>query len=280
MALTTVSRLADGGSNVPMGSFVEELHALGGISSRFQPIVEVQGSRSSRVAGLECLTRGPAASGFERAEALFDESRRRRQVLELDRACLATGLRAAGDLEPERRDLDLFFNVHASSLEEDRSLPASIELEAERSGIATSRLIVEIVEAEPMVDAAAFQVAIYQLRRSGVRIALDDVGQGHATNRMILAVRPDYIKLDRFLTRGAFYDVGRRALISSYHHLACELGLQTVAEGVESETQLHALREVGVGLWQGFLFAGPLTPEELLRSGILETQSETGGEQA
>ncbi len=272
--------MVDGGSNAPLGSFLAELHALGGISSRFQPIVELQCPRSSRVVGLECLSRGPAASGLEAADALFDESRRRGQVLELDRLCLATGLRVAGDLEPGRRDLDLFFNVHASSLEEDRSLPGLLELEAERSGIAPTRLVVEIVEAEPMADAAAFQVAIHQLRRSGVRIALDDVGQGHATNRMILAVRPDYIKLDRFLTRGAFYDVGRRALISSYHHMACELGVRTVAEGVESATQLQALWEIGVPLCQGFLFAEPRTPEELLRSGILEPSSETDGEQA
>jgi EAL domain-containing protein (putative c-di-GMP-specific phosphodiesterase class I) len=132
------------------------------------------------------------------------------------------------------------------------------------------RLILEIVEAEPMGDAAAFQVAIHRLRRRGVRIALDDVGQGHATNRMILAVRPDYIKLDRFLTRGAFYDVGRRALISSYHHMARELGILAVAEGVESRTQLQALIEIGVDHCQGFLLAEPLAPDELRASGFLD----------
>jgi EAL domain-containing protein (putative c-di-GMP-specific phosphodiesterase class I) len=223
-----------------------------------------------RPIGVECLTRGPAGSIFENARALFAESRRRSETVELDRLCLATGLLAAAELGLGRRELELFLNVHASTLEVDRDLPGLLEHHALNAGLAMERMILEIVEAEPMADAAAFQVAIHRLRRRGVRIALDDVGQGHATNRMILAVRPDYIKLDRFLTRGAFYDVGRRALISSYHHMARELGIRVVAEGVESRTQLQALIDIGVGHCQGFLLSEPLTPEELQASDVLD----------
>jgi EAL domain-containing protein (putative c-di-GMP-specific phosphodiesterase class I) len=256
-------------------SLIDEVEALGGISSRFQPILSLEADRPPRVVALECLTRGPADSDLEAARTLFTESRRRDETVEVDRLCLETGLRAAGDLGLGDRDLgdrdpDLFFNVHASTLEADRELAHRVAHEAEQAGIAMDRLVLEIVEAEPMVDAAAFQVAIHHLRRHGARIALDDVGQGHATNRMILAVRPDFIKLDRFLVRGVYYDVGRRALVSSYHHMARELGIRAVAEGVETPTQLLALREIGVGFCQGFLFFEPMTPGEIRRRRLLE----------
>lgn len=255
-------------AGTPASSLVDELRSLGGVEPQFQPILELEprGRRHRRVRGLECLTRGPRGSRFESAGALFDESRSRGESLEVDRYCLAKALRAVG---PVPEGVDLFLNVHAATLEVDPDLVTFLERRAAWAGLTPARLVVEVVEAQPMVNASAFQVALHRLRASGVRIALDDIGQGHSTNRMILAVRPDYIKLDRFLVRGVYFDVHRRALVASYAYMARELGIRTVAEGVESRTQLATLEELGVDLCQGFLFARPLPMGALRRAGLL-----------
>ena len=250
---------------------IDELRILGGVEPRFQPIFDlVPGSGPGgpyRLRGLELLCRGPAETRFELAEALFTEARWRGETVAVDRLCLAAGLRAAASLTPS---FDLFVNVHGSSLESDADLPAFVERQLARGKLSPRRLVMEVVEAEAMTDPAAFRLTIERLRRRGVRIALDDLGEGHSTNRMLLAVRPDVVKLDRFLVRGVGSDVGRRALISGYRQMARELGSQIVAEGVETRRQLAILQEIGLDLCQGFLFARPLSVQELWESRLLE----------
>jgi len=251
--------------------FVEEIRSLGGIEPHAQPIVRLAGSPGgrgrSRLRGLECLSRGPVGTPYRSADSLFGEARRRGQVSALDRFCLVSALDAAGPL-PD--GVDLFLNLHVSTLEADPDLVELIGERASASGIGLDRVVIEVMETEPILRAAVFQVAVHRLRRRGVRIALDDIGQGHATNRMILAVRPDFIKLDRFLVRGCHADVHRRALVAGYQELARALGVEAVAEGVESQSQLAALRQLGVPLCQGFLFAQPLPMAELFDGGLLD----------
>lgn len=251
--------------------FVEEIRSLGGIEPHAQPIVKLSGSPGSSerccLRGLECLSRGPVGTHYRSADSLFGEARRRGQVEALDRFCLVTALDAVGPL-PD--GVDLFLNLHASTLEADPGLAELIGRRASASGIGLERVVIEVMETEPMVRAAAFQVAVHRLRRSGVRVALDDIGQGHSTNRMILAVRPDFIKLDRFLVRGVHSDVHRRALVAGYQELARGLGIEAVAEGVESQAQRSVLEELGVSLGQGFLFAHPVPMARLFDGALLD----------
>ena len=90
-----------------------------------------------------------------------------------------------------------------------------------------------------------------------MRVAVDDAGAGYASFRHILKLRPDFIKLDRALTRRVDEDDSRRALAAALVTFAGETGSRIIAEGVETEAQRETLADLGVGLMQGYLFGRP-----------------------
>jgi EAL domain-containing protein (putative c-di-GMP-specific phosphodiesterase class I) len=89
------------------------------------------------------------------------------------------------------------------------------------------------------------------------RLAVDDAGAGYASFLHVLALRPDYIKIDMGLVRGLHLDPARQALVRALVGFADEAGCQVVAEGVEAHEELTALHRLGVHYAQGFLLAEP-----------------------
>jgi EAL domain-containing protein (putative c-di-GMP-specific phosphodiesterase class I) len=93
--------------------------------------------------------------------------------------------------------------------------------------------------------------------RGHVQIAVDDAGAGYAGLQHILELRPDIVKLDIALVHGVDSDPVRRALIASMVAFGRETGSTLLAEGIETEAELAALRVLGVTLGQGFLLGRP-----------------------
>jgi EAL domain-containing protein (putative c-di-GMP-specific phosphodiesterase class I) len=237
----------------------------GRLSVAFQPIFEVS-SDPPALFGLECLIRGPRGTNAERPNVLFEYVRRKRAEAPTDRACVATALAQAGSL-PARPRLSL--NVHASTLGRDPGFPAFFLEQADGAKIAPERLVVEIVEHSPPLDVPGFRRALEELRDAGVTIALDDVGLGQSNYKMILDVRPQIYKLDRYLVSGAWSDPYRQVILDSLARMVRRLEARAVAEGVETEQELVAVEAAGIDLIQGFLFARPLSAHELVASGHL-----------
>ena len=93
--------------------------------------------------------------------------------------------------------------------------------------------MVEIVEHAPPLDVPGFRRALAELREAGLTIALDDVGLGQSNYKMILDVRPDIYKLDRYLVAGAWNDPYRQVILDSLARMVRRLEARAVAEGVE-----------------------------------------------
>ncbi|MGZ8566079.1 MAG: EAL domain-containing protein [Actinomycetota bacterium] len=119
------------------------------------------------------------------------------------------------------------------------------------------RIVVEITEHEAIDDYDQLSVSLDRLRQLGVRIAIDDAGAGFASLRHALLLAPDIVKVDISLTRNIDQDRGRRALASALISFADEMGMSIVAEGIESESELGTLLELGVGFGQGYYLAEP-----------------------
>ena len=226
----------------------------GGITSVYQPIMQV-GDGAPRLAGFECLSRGPKGTNFESARVMFEYVRLKREETVVDRACVAAALASA----PKS---DLTVNVHASTLQRDADFPDFLCATADANGLTCAQLTVEIVEHAPPWDSSTFAAALDRLRSSGLRVSLDDVGLGQSNFKMILDVRPDYLKLDRYFVDECHLDANRRAVIECVANLAAHFGAQVIAEGVDSKEVAETLQRYGVRLMQGFLFAEPLSGEE------------------
>ncbi len=241
---------------------LEEILSPSGLTVLVQPIVRVS-SQERCLHGVECLSRGPKNTLFERPDVLFDYVRRKKAELTVDRKVIELALQSCSRIPDPIR---VSINVHASTLGRDQEFAIYLRQHAARAGLQLSRLTIEIVEHAPMWNRPQFLQTVRQLQRLGVMIALDDVGAGQSNYHMILDAAPNCFKVDAFIVNDIHSDSRRRAIVASIVKLASELGAYVVCEGVENELDLSALAELGVAFMQGYLFSEPVTVEQLLTS--------------
>jgi len=244
------------------GGLLDRILERGALRAVFQPVFDLTSSQLS-VHYVESLIRGPEGESVEAPEILFGYARRKNATTAVDRACVEAILLAARDL-PE--DILLGINIHASTLAQDPEFLNFLGDSAALYGTAPSRLVMEIVEHAPPWDVAGFRSGLECLRAIGVRIALDDIGLGHSNYMMILECRPDYFKIDHHFVAGCHSDFHRRAVLASVAELARPFGARVVAEGVEAGEDLEAVRSLGIGLAQGWLFGPALPAAELSKA--------------
>lgn len=125
------------------------------------------------------------------------------------------------------------------------------------NGHPLERLMLEVTEHTSINDYERVAATLAPLRRQGLRLAVDDAGAGFASFRHILQLKPDVIKLDFSLIHGIDHDCDRRALATAVIRFAEATGSKVVAEGVETEGELQALRELNVNKVQGYLLGRP-----------------------
>jgi EAL domain-containing protein (putative c-di-GMP-specific phosphodiesterase class I) len=159
-----------------------------------------------------------------------------------------------------RRAVDGFARLSPHAYLSLNASPATIlsgALHASLAGAPLDRIVLELTEHAPVEEYAAIDGALAPLREAGLKLAIDDAGSGYASFRHILRLRPDIIKLDQSLVRDIHLDPGRRALAKGLITFADETGCTIVAEGVENECELDALKSIGVQMAQGYLFGRP-----------------------
>jgi EAL domain-containing protein (putative c-di-GMP-specific phosphodiesterase class I) len=247
------------------GDVLELLTAPGALNALFQPIVDVSGA-TPKLHALEGLTRGPAGTMLEGADVLFEYVRRKGYEPLIDRICVCGALEEARAF-PEGTALSL--NVHLATLVRSPTFVAALAEALDRTGIPATRITLEIVEHGPACAPLALAHALDRLRASGLSIALDDVGSGSSNFKMLVDLRPDYLKIDRYIVDGITSDPYRRAVVESLLQLGARLGSRVVVEGVETEPQLTLLRSLGVRLVQGHLFAAATRASELRHHALL-----------
>ncbi len=131
-----------------------------------------------------------------------------------------------------------------------------------RHNLAPGDLELEITEGVAMENAERSLTTLRQLREMGVEVVLDDFGTGYSSLSYLRSFPVDKIKIDRSFIRDLTVDSGDEAITAAVIWVAHSLGIQVVAEGVETEAQRRFLQRAGCDLGQGFLFHPPLTPED------------------
>lgn len=237
-------------------TLINDLLAPEGLSILFQPIFEVSEGESVLFA-LEALARGPKGTNIESANVLFEYVRRKGKEMEIDRACIARAIAAAASV-PGAPAISV--NLHASTLERDPNFAQFLVDTCDAHEMQVSRLILEIVEQQKFWDERAFFGAIDRLRKLGVRIAIDDIGIGYSSHRLLIEVLPDLFKIDRYFIHGCTGNGYARAAIESIVLLASRLNGRVIAEGIETFSDFETVGRLGIDLVQGYLFARPAPP--------------------
>ncbi|MGH2864348.1 MAG: EAL domain-containing protein [Solirubrobacteraceae bacterium] len=186
----------------------------------------------------------------------------------LERACLREGLLLLAERPP---GTSVSLNLSAPVLLEQETMTM---LRDAGDGLADglSGLIIEITEETLVHSDLELANAIAPLRARGARLAVDDMGAGYSGLRQITTVLPSYLKLDRSLVTDIDSDPDRAALVGALAGYAKQVGSLLVAEGVETEAELNAIRRLGVPLVQGFYFSRPAPPWPEISTGS-STQS-------
>jgi EAL domain-containing protein (putative c-di-GMP-specific phosphodiesterase class I) len=164
----------------------------------------------------------------------------------------------------------LSLNVHASTLGRDDSFADTLLATAENHGVAASRLTLEIVEQTAFTDIPTFVRTLTRLRAAGMLIAVDDIGIGYSNYRTLVEARPDFLKVDRYITQGIERDGYRQAVLESTAQLARKVGARVIVEGVETAAELNVVADYGIDLFQGYYFGRPARADELSAEEFLQ----------
>jgi diguanylate cyclase (GGDEF)-like protein len=163
----------------------------------------------------------------------------------------------------------------------DLDLVNTIERLLRNNDLPPDALIVEITESA-LVDSVRSRNTVAALQQLGVRISIDDYGTGWSSLARLQDVSVDELKLDRIFVARLAHDPRSVAIVRSTVALAQSLGADLVAEGVEDEVTLEALRRYGCTITQGFVHTPPLPPDDLLRwiNGHAPNRTSSQSEQA
>jgi EAL domain-containing protein (putative c-di-GMP-specific phosphodiesterase class I) len=240
----------------------------GELAVHYQPEIDLA---TGAIVGVEALarwtspTRGPVAPGrfIPVAEASGLIAPLGEFVLR--EACLQTARWMRDGLVPGA--FVTWVNVSARQLALG-GVPASVERALRYAGLPPERLGLEVTETAIVPGGAAdrARVELQQLHDLGVRIAIDDFGTGFSSLAQLRHFPLDMIKVDRSFIQGVEHDSKDAAITANVVALAHALGLVAVAEGIEADGQLEAVRAIGCDVAQGFLFARPAPAREVTQA--------------
>ncbi|MFD0268925.1 putative bifunctional diguanylate cyclase/phosphodiesterase [Streptomyces sp. NPDC127106] len=155
--------------------------------------------------------------------------------------------------------------------------PGFVEALLSRHGLPPGALVIELADSDPRVPFDELERRLVALRRLGVLVALDGFGSGYAAISALRRLPVDILKLDRGLVEGVVESVRLRKITAGLLRIANDLGMQSVAEGVDLPEQVLALRAMGCTHGQGLAFSGPLDEYRLRRALVRGTFPVPGG---
>ncbi len=250
---------------VALRAALEEGLARGELSLVYQPKVRCA---DGALVGVEALARWRRPDGRQIAPARFipvaEESG---QIVELGHLVLdhAVAQLARWDDLAGPSPLRMAVNVSPRQLHDPRFVERVADVLRAR-GIAPARLVLELTETAVMTDPERSARLLARVRALGVHVSIDDYGAGNASISYLRQIPAEEVKIDRSLTEGLrTRDRSATALVRSIIDMARALHLTVVAEGVEDEDQLSALRALGCDLAQGYAVAPPLEADAATR---------------
>jgi EAL domain-containing protein (putative c-di-GMP-specific phosphodiesterase class I) len=225
--------------------------------ARFQPIHRLS---DHSILGFEALGRGVIAGLEILPGELFDLARRLEMEGELS---LLLRERVLEEAEGLPAGSLLFLNTHPLELEDPEELLASLR---RWPGLTRLQLILEVHETA-VADLAALQSLRSELAAMGVDIAFDDFGKGQARLLELTEASPRFLKFDAAWIRGLLQaPSSRREMLGTLVRMVGEMGIDAIAEGVETEAQLRACADLGFHHAQGYYFNRPQRLEDLVQA--------------
>ena len=219
-------------------------------SMAFQPIVDVV---LERVYAYEALVRGPQGeSAFSVLSQVTDENR-----YSFDQGCRVKAITLATRLGVVQMGAKLSINFMPGAVYSPAACIQVTLKTAHEVGFPADRLIFEITESEKIANMEHLESIVKDYKQRGFKVAIDDFGAGYSGLNLLAEVQADLLKLDMGLIRNIDRRPAALTIVKAMVNLADKLGCELVAEGIESVEEYLVLRQCGITLMQGYLFAKP-----------------------
>ena len=229
----------------------------------YQPIVTL---KEGTMTGVEALIRWVRSDGQMVSPADFiPVAEQTGLIVPIDRWVMNEACRQTIAWErqvPGGGAISISVNISVRQLNDAR-LTKDVQETLQEVGLDSSRLTLEITESVLMQDAEGTLRVLQELKTLGVRLAIDDFGTGFSSLNYLRRLPVDVVKIDRSFVAGIASQSSEWTLARGIIRLVHELGLETVAEGVERADQRAHLQALGCRLAQGFFFARPMEPDAI-----------------
>jgi diguanylate cyclase (GGDEF)-like protein len=234
------------------------------IDVHYQPVIALDGQT---LAGFEALARWHHPTrGLVPPPIFIPLAEDNGSIVALGRQVLRTACAQAARWTQELPSAEpriMSVNLSGRQLE-DPNIVGDVADALADSGLPPSALVLEITETVLMQDTEATITRLAQLKALGVRLAVDDFGTGYSSLRYLRRFPIDILKMAKPFVDGLEVDDAGRALARAIVELASSLKLSCIAEGIEASGQADVLHELGCGMGQGFHFARPMAPADLV----------------
>ena len=225
----------------------------------FQPIVSL---RTGELHEYECLFRPEMPQVPQSITSIVQAAIDTNRSVELDAFTVPRILERSSAIAVELArtggpPLRVAINLTPASLLDDRFAAPAIAAMVRAAGLSPRQITLECTEQQAVPDVVPLRRQVKALRRLGFGFAVDDAGAGYASFRLIAALRPSIIKIDREIVVGISRDDAKQALVEAFVSFGERIGARLLAEGIETRRDLTTLVSLGVELGQGYLLGRP-----------------------
>lgn len=235
----------------------------GELELHYQPLVSVE---EGRIVAAEALVRWRhPTEGLIMPDRFVPMAEETGLILPMGHFVLEETCRQIAEIRRQLgRDLPIAVNLSPRQFQQS-TLLADVATALDRAGLESYLLKFEITETMVMDDMAGATEIMKKLHRLGVRLAIDDFGTGHSSLGYIKNFPVHEVKVDRLFVNNLATDPVDSAIVRAVVDLAEAMGIDAVAEGVETPEQLDGLRRIGCHIAQGYLFSRPVAAEGLIQ---------------
>ena len=217
----------------------------------FQPIF---GFREGAIVGHEALVRGPEGSLVESPGDLFAAATAEGRSVELNIICIQEVLRAFS-----RKALpgSLFLNASPQLIERTGFIQERARRFMSSLGLEPEQVVIELTEDYPASDFRQVREALQLYRAMGLRVAIDDLGEGFASLRLWSELKPEFVKADKHFVSGVARDPVKAQFLRAIQQIAEHCGAQVIAEGIEGGDDFRVVKDIGIACAQGYFIGRP-----------------------
>jgi diguanylate cyclase (GGDEF)-like protein len=230
----------------------------GDIEPYYQPLIDLE---SDKIYGFEVLARWTTPAGEVVPPSVFIPLAEQTGLI--TDLCEQLLRKACQDAARWPSDISFSFNLSPTQLS-DKLLGLRIITILKDNGLLPSRLEIEITESAMIQDGDSALQVLSDLQAAGIRTALDDFGTGYSSLSQIAKFNFDRIKIDRSFINDLEIDEKQKSIVKAIIALGDGLDVSTTAEGVETDTQLAALKALGCSCGQGFLLGRPMPADDAM----------------